>query len=192
MTLPELGEVTLDLFSFSVNPFSTKGLTLTNLRYILEASGLRYQSVASIDTENWHCPINKCSGTENETPTTVSLKIITVPTGPSLSSQHIKPVFHGTYSVLARLACMNFMPDVLNELISFFFLILLWGTQILCSQSTPFLGTHAPKDSTHKHWAHLLQWAGFQTSETLHSLCTSSWATWIFSPHWSLQISKHF
>lgn len=56
----------------------------------------------------------------------MSLKIITVPTGPSLSSEHIKQMFHGSYSVLAWLARMtsNFMPDVLNELISFPFLIL--------------------------------------------------------------------
>lgn len=62
---PELDEVTLDFFNFSVNPFGTKGLTLKNLKYILKASGLRYLSVASTDLENPHCPINRCSGTEN-------------------------------------------------------------------------------------------------------------------------------
>lgn len=65
MTLPELDEATLDFFNLSFNPFSTKGLTLTNLRYILKVSGLRYLSVAFTEIENPHCPVNKCSGTEN-------------------------------------------------------------------------------------------------------------------------------
>lgn len=38
--LPELEEATLDFFNFSVNAFSTEGLTLTSLRYILKPLGL--------------------------------------------------------------------------------------------------------------------------------------------------------
>lgn len=53
MTLPELGEVTLDLFNFSVNPFSTKDLTLTNLRIFwkLQDSDIRVLHLLTLKTD---------------------------------------------------------------------------------------------------------------------------------------------